>query len=175
MEYLKSILTKMESWLKIVVLIFIMFTYSFDVSALPVSSHNKAHKHNNHLALLVGNTSQKKYSSNKLTFGMDYTYFFQNSEHWGISAFGEMILGQQTEWLLGLPVVYKLNNFWLRSGPGIELAKDQGNKIDYYFLLRFGGGYDFHFKKFTLTPTIDFDGIRKHPALVIGFNIGYGF
>lgn len=138
--------------------------------------HDESHGHNNHLALFVGNTSQHSFDENSFTVGLDYMYFFPKSEHWGISTFGEIIMAEHTEWLFGLPAVYKTNKgFWLRAGPGIELAKDHQNNVGYYFLARVGAGYDFHLQKIVLSPSLDFDGLRKHPAIVLGLNIGFGF
>lgn len=135
-----------------------------------------SHGHNNHLALFVGNTSQETFESNAFTVGLDYMYFFPKSEHWGVSAFAEIIMAHHTEFLFGFPVVYKFNKgFWLRSGFGFELARDKENNVEHYALLRIGGGYDFHLKKLVLSPSIDFDGLRKHPAMVIGLNIGFGW
>ena len=158
-------------------LLLILFFFSVSAFAQHDNHQDDSHSsHNNHLALFIGNTSQKSFETNSFTIGMDYMYFFPKSEHWGISAFGEIIMGDHTEWLFGLPVVYKFKKgFWMRSGPGIELAKDHENNVDYYALLRVGGGYDFHLKKIVLSPSLDFDGLRKHPALVFGLNIGFGF
>lgn len=139
---------------------------------------NESHGHNNHLALFIGNTSQHSFETNSFTLGLDYMYFFPKSEHWGISVFGEIIMGEHTEWLFGLPVVYKFNNhFWLRSGFGIELVREEHDHktIITKPLFRLGAGYDIQLKKITLSPSLDIDIIRKHPALVAGINIGYGF
>ncbi len=164
-------------YIGLVVLIMLLATASFAQENDSHNTHgNDSHSHNNHLALFIGNTSQKSFDTNSFTLGLDYMYFFPKSEHWGISAFGEIIMGDHTEWLFGLPVVYKFNKgFWLRSGPGLELAKDNENKVEYHAILRVGGGYDFQLKRIILSPSIDLDGWRKHPALVLGLNIGFGF
>lgn len=136
--------------------------------------HN-SHAHQHHLALFFGDTSRDSFDENSFTLGIDYMYFFPNS-HWGISVFGEMIYADHKEFLFGFPVVYKFDSgFWMRTGIGIEFAKDEENKVEQHPLGRIGCGYDFHVKKLVLSPSIDFDGIRKHPALVIGLNVGFGF
>lgn len=140
------------------------------------STDDHSHGHNNHLALFIGNTSTQSFETNSFTLGLDYMYFFPKSEHWGISAFAEIIMAHHTEFLFGFPVVYKFNKgFWLRSGFGFELARDDQNKIESYALVRLGGGYDFELKNIVLSPSLDFDGLRKHPAIVLGLNIGFGF
>lgn len=167
----------MKHTLQILFLLLFCSTLAKVASTQHEDHHNDVHhSHHNHLAVFIGNTFQIEHSSNAFTVGLDYMYFFPKSEHWGISAFGETIMADHTEWLLGIPAIYKFKKgFWLRGGPGIELAKDHHNDIEYYFLMRLGGGYDFHLKKLTLSPSIDFDGLRKHPALVFGLNVGFGF
>ena len=161
--------------------VFIIFLFSTSISFAQHETEHSSHdhdshaKHNNHLALFVGNTSQHDFEQNAFTIGLDYMYFFPKSEHWGISAFGEIIYAHHTELLFGTPLMYKINNWWMRAGPGIELAKDEHNDIEYYFLGRIGTGYDFHLNKITLSPSVDFDGMRKHPAVILGLNIGFGF
>lgn len=138
-------------------------------------SHHESHAHQHHMALFFGNTSHDSFNENSFTLGLDYMYFFPNS-HWGISVFGELIFAEHNEFLFGFPVVYKFDSgFWMRTGIGIEFAKDEDNHVEHHPLGRIGCGYDFHINKLVLTPSIDFDGIRKHPALVFGLNVGFGF
>ncbi len=105
-------------------------------------------------------------------------YFFSKSKHWGISVFGEAIFAEHTEWLIGVPVVYRANDkVWLRAGIGMELVRNAAEELEIHKdpLVRVGGGYDFHMGKLTLSPSLDIDIVRKHAALVAGLNIGFGF
>jgi len=75
---------------------------------------------------------------------------------------------------------YIINEWWLRSGPGIEIIQEEEHhsdestlKTQVEFLFRIGTGYSFHLGKFVLSPSVDF--VRNNDALVWGLNIGYSF
>ena len=83
------------------------------------------------------------------------------------------------------------------GGPGIVLAKHAGHEggvpgedihaeeADHAedaeeswhkdFLFRIGAGYDFHYDKVSITPTLDVDYIGGDIAVVVGVGLGIGF
>ena len=85
----------------------------------------------------------------------------------------------ENEYLFGLPVLYYMSsNWWLRAAPGIEIVTEEENentKSHVEFLSRIGSGYEFHFGQFSLTPSVNYDFVRNHDALVFGLNLGLGF
>lgn len=163
---------------KLIYLYFLFFS-GFMVNAQEQhghDTHSTHHPHHNHLALFVGGTSQYHLGKNITSLGIDYMRFFKNNPKWGVSSSLEVILADDTQWLLVAPIVYKpLNNLWLRSGPGFELVRNEKDKVIADFVMRFGIGYDIEFKNLVISPSFDFDFIRYHPAFVYGVNIGMGF
>ena len=139
--------------------------------------------HHNHLALFLGGTSFFKESENHFSLGLDYVYRPDTDKPWAFSVFGEAIFSEHTEYLIGLPVYYGFNNiWWLRAGPGIEIIQEEEHhgdvvesKTEVEFLFRFGAGVPFHLGVYTITPSVDFDLVRNHDAIVWGINFGYGF
>lgn len=136
-------------------------------------------KHFSHqAALFTGVTSSLVNPEPHFTLGVNYKYTHRSWENWCISAMAEMIFEEHKEWLIVIPVVYKANeHVWLRFGVGAELVQnDEGElTISNMPLVRLGGGYDFHWKFLTISPSIDIDIVRRHPSLVAGLNIGYAF
>lgn len=134
------------------------------------------HVHKNHVAMFVGNTSQKRYKLNTFTLGLDYMHFFKHSDHFGVSVCTELLFGENPGWLICTPLVYKMNDqAWLRSGFGLELITGHDDEVHKMPLFRIGGGYDFHVGSLTLSPSMDLDLVREHVAMVVGLNIGFGY
>lgn len=132
--------------------------------------------HLNHIALFLGSTSLYEQGRDHMTVGIDYMRFLKSNSDWGLSGFAEVVFANDIQWLVGVPVVYKpIDNFWLRTGPGFELVKDNDQDVSAIFLWRIGLGYDFHIMDFSVSPSFDLDYIRYHPAMVWGVNIGKGF
>ncbi|WP_430817661.1 hypothetical protein [Carboxylicivirga sp. RSCT41] len=134
------------------------------------------HNHNNHAGIFIGSTAQYNNGRNLFTLGIDYTRFFNQHQKWGIGSFLEVFFGDHTQWLGGIPIIYKpSDNLILRTGPGIELVKDSEKNITGKLVLRAGIAYDIHLKHFSITPSFDIDYVRHHPSMVWGIAIGKGF
>ena len=151
-----------------------------------IDSHNENSKHilhHNHAAIFLGGTTFFKKGESHFSVGLDYIYRPNVEEPWAFSIFGEAIFSEHIEYLVGLPVYYSFNNiWWLRAGPGIEIIQEEehhgdevGTITEIEFLFRFGVGVPFHLGNFGITPSIDFDLVRNHDAIVWGINFGYGF
>lgn len=169
--------------------------------------HSKSEVHQkhplNHIAVFNGVTTTVKESHNYYTLGFDYVRTFEQGGSLGLGVFGEIIFADHKEYVFGATVYFKLaNNFWLRTGPGIEIVKEAkeieleayhgdghqatgiSSSVDPHaeledktkFLYRVGLVYNFHFgTHWGIAPSIDFDMVEKHNALVYGINIGYAF
>ena len=82
--------------------------------------------------------------------------------------------------LLAVMFAYRLKNFRLAGGPGMEIAeKDEsggGTKLSSYFLLATRANYNIHLRKVTLAPTVGVDLIGETKTnFVFGVALGYGF
>jgi hypothetical protein len=146
--------------------------------------HKNEHTtHWNHIAVFDGATSKFEKEGTHFTLGLDYIRKFPPSGRWAISIFGEAIFEEHTEWLIGIPLFYRLyDNLWVRTGPGIEILQEEEHdhgetktEIKVEFLWRVGIGYDFEFGKYSIAPSIDVDFGRSTTAVVWGLNFGYGF
>ncbi len=138
--------------------------------------YNKHHFH--HVALFSGSTSWLDNSEHYFTLAGEYMYSPRNWDRWSLSAITEIIFKEHYEFVIAFPAVYRANeHVWLRFGLGAEFVRDNTDKliVNKEPLIRIGGGYDFHWKFLTLSPTMDIDIVRNHPAAVIGLNIGYAF
>lgn len=167
--------------------LFILFLLTISITAQS-SEDTDSHKenshhiiHHNHIALFIGGTSFFQESENHFSLGLDYVYRPDVEKPWAFSIFGEAIFAEHTEFLVGIPFYYKvLGDWWFRAGPGIELAQEESeetheSETHIKFLFRVGTGYPFHIGDFTITPSLDYDFIRNHDAIVWGINFGYGF
>lgn len=159
------------------------------------SAHGETdgHFHLNHIAMFAGATSFLEKEGTHFTLGVDYLRYFTHEQRWGISAFGEVILAEHSEWLFGIPLIYHFgNNLWLRSGPGIEIHQEEKTEKNGHedsgsdqnhaateskteLVLRIGMGYNIHMATITIAPSLDLDFLRSSTSLVWGINIGMGF
>jgi len=169
----------------LVILVFVPISINAQSSevANSLEENSKHILHHNHVAIFLGSTTFFKKGESHFSVGLDYVYRPNVEEPWAFSIFGEAIFAEHTEYLVGLPVYYSFNNiWWLRAGPGIEIIQEEEyhgaeveTKTKVEFLFRIGAGFPFHFGKYTITPSVDFDLVRNNDAIVWGFNIGYGF
>ena len=145
-----------------------------------IISHNP---HHSHLALFLGGTTFYKNNESHFSLGADYVYRPNPEKPWAYSIFTEVIFADHTEYLIGLPVYYYIEqNWWLRAGPGMEIIQEEehhGHEVEtkthIELLFRIGSGYEFHFGDFSIIPSIDLDLVRNNDALVWGLNLGYSF
>ena len=152
-------------------------------SAEPHNKTHSSHTHWNHIALFAGATSKFEKEGTHFTLGVDYLQKFPPSGRWAVNIFGEAIFEEHTEWLLGIPVFYKVTqNLWIRTGPAIEFLQEgehhhgeSKTETRTEFLWRLGTGYDIEFGKYIIAPSFDIDFGRSTTAVVWGLNFGYGF
>jgi len=166
-----------------VLLFSILFVYSNTFgqnNVNDIDTHEKSeHFHFNHLGIFIGATSSLEKKSTNFTLGADYVRRFSSTSPWGIGFIGEAIFAEHTEWVFGIPAYYYVEDIiWIRSGPGIEILKEEsGHSLDtkIEFLYRIGLGHDFELGKFTITPSVDLDLVHHHNSVVWGVSIGKGF
>ena len=137
------------------------------------------HSYQNEIAVFIGGTSQSEKSETNFTLGADYLRLLSPHKPWIFGLYGEAIFAAHTEYVFGAIIAYKITpHFWIRSGPGIEILQEASHgqtKTTAEFLYRVGMGYSFHMSNITISPSLDFDFVRHHDALVWGINIGKEF
>ena len=167
-------------------LIFAMFS----ASAQEHTQHDDAqahehdtHYHKNHVALLVGATSNLSHSSTLFTAGVDYEFRFH--EKIGIGFGAELLTGDATEYVLGIPVfIHPVSSLKFNFGPLLVLLEEHSDdhstepetEMVSEFGLRIGVAYDFHIgKRFSLTPMVNYDYVNKSSAVMYALGFGIGF
>jgi len=143
------------------------------------------HHHMNHLVVFAGGTAMLEKKGTYFSLGLDYLRILSKSRNWGAGGFAEVIFAKHPEWVFGVLIYYRLlNQFFIRTGPGIEILKHEEIdpecncthvKSETEFLYRVGLGYSYHSNNLILSPTIDLDLVRSASALVFGINIGFAF
>jgi len=150
--------------------------------------------HSNHIAIFTGATTElEEDKDSHFTLGVDYVRRVTKSGRLGIGVFGEVIFGEHTEWVFGIPFyVYPIKNLWLRVGPGLEIheekekshssvqsetgmAKGSKTETKTEFITRAGLGYEFEVSGFIIGPALSIDFFRNKTSLVWGVNFGKGF
>lgn len=166
-------------WISIGIFMFIALvsangqTHEHDTSH---DDHHHSEHHYNHLGFFVGSTAQYLQGRQIFTLGAEFTRTFKWNHRLGFTAFAEGIFADNFQVLTGIPLIYKpIDNLILRTGPGIELVRNENDDLSAVVVMRTGVAYDIHFKKITITPSFDIDYVRYHPAMVIGLAIGKGF
>jgi hypothetical protein len=149
-------------------------------------AHNgKTHHEMNHVAVFAGGTAMLEKNDINFSLGLDYLRILTESRDWGAGGFAEVIFAKHNEWLFGGLIYYRIKNqFFIRTGPGIEIIKHEETdpvsgqthlKSQTELLYRIGVGYSHHIKNMIISPTIDLDLVRSADALVFGLNIGWAF
>ncbi|NOZ47628.1 MAG: hypothetical protein GXO79_12730 [Chlorobi bacterium] len=138
--------------------------------------------HNNHIALLIGATTNLSHNLALFSLGFDYehkTKLLHNKL--GIGFGSELLMGQTTEILAGIPIFYHpLKNFTLLAEPLISLAKEHNSytndeaKLKASFAIRVGTNYNIHINKISVSPVLYFD-FGETISIVYGLGIGIGF
>lgn len=138
------------------------------------------HFHHNHIALFVGASTFFERDHTIFTMGADYARRFSRNNNFSWGLFAEAIFAHHTEWVLGALITYTSpENFWFRTGPGIEFIQEEigetgESESKTEFLYRLGAGYKIHFGRFIVDPSVDLDLFRNSETLVWGVNFGMG-
>ncbi len=147
-----------------------------------VTNDYQGHPH--HIGLFTGATSNLTNGHVAFSLGLDYTYFFLESDPLiGVGGFAEGVFGEHTEFILGVPFVLQpFHEVKFFLAPSVLFLNLKDTEIDELhetdeikFLLRFGGAYSFHFDNFSISPTISADVVGSQVNLVYGISFGIGF
>ncbi len=142
--------------------------------------HHDFHKH--HIALFNGATTNFDHDATDYTVGIDYEFRF--CQKFGAGIVGEYVATDSGEWIFGVPVFYHpCGGLKLFAAPLAVFAEehhDNGHNTNHdskkeaSFSFRIGAAYDFHFGKFSVGPSIDYD-MGDTKAFVYGLALGIGF
>ncbi|SHF44331.1 hypothetical protein SAMN05444483_101126 [Salegentibacter echinorum] len=158
-------------------LIFTFFSQTI-IFAQTNDAENNSHTHKHHIALFNGATTNFSHESTSYTIGLDYEY--RISKLFGLGLLGEYIAAESGEFLAGVPFfVHPYKGLKFVAAPMAVFLEEHTSgehkvEKETEFAFRFGTGYDFHFKGFSIGPDINFD-FGKTEALNYGLSIGFGF
>lgn len=173
-----------------IIALFLISTITFaqeeqENNSEPEEVHSGHEMHYNHFAVFAGSTYSLDAKKGFTTIGADYVRMFNS--YVGLGVFGEAILADETEWILGgafyVPIYQGLS---FRVGAGAEFTKEvepiEGGgvvipelKTKTETLYRAGLLYTFHVGGLAITPSVDFDYVKENKFLVYGLNFGAGF
>jgi len=122
----------------------------------------------NFAGFFVGVTGEDR-RDRGLTLGGVYERRF--SEHFGVGAEIERVLGDLDFWVGVVPIAYHAGPWKFYAGPGVE-RQDKGETEN---LLRVGLEYAFEFDGWEASPTFDVDFVDGDTVLIGGVLFGFGF
>lgn len=140
--------------------------------------------HNHHIGLFLGAVSNLQNGKVGFATGLDYTYFFEESEPLvGLGGLFEVAFADHSEIILGplftLQPWHEIKCFVAPSVVFIDIHDKEIDEIhetsDIKFLLRFGTAYMFHIDNWSISPTISADIMGSKVSLVYGISVGFGF
>lgn len=144
--------------------------------------HSGIHSH--HIGLFLGAASNLKNGHIGFASGVDYTYFFEESDPLvGVGGLFEGSFGKETEFILGPTFTLQpWNEVKFFVAPSVLFLNLETTEIDEMhetgetkFLLRFGTAYIFHFDRYSISPTLSADIVGSHVNMVYGLTFGIGF
>jgi len=155
------------------------------------------HHPSNEVGLFLGATSFTGVGSwTAFTVGLEYEHLFHFTPTILLGTYAEMVTGDHTEYLFGLPLGIEYSGFKLFMAPSIVIEEKHTEqttneqKIKFpkiqseeenlkesttKFFMRFGTGYKFHLGHFSIVPSIAADIISSKTYVVYGLTFGYGF
>lgn len=166
------------------------------------NEHSESHSQHakNHMGMFLGATSgMYEHGETGFTVGLEYERLLNStSPIMGIGLLFEAVMMEETEFVVGVPIfVHPYKGFKFFVSPNmifrgeeetaiadnadkhtIKFQSDAEENVIHStekFFIRMGMGYDFHFEKFAVSPTISFDLIESNTYLVYGIGFGYSF
>ena len=147
--------------------------------------------YHHHAAVFLGATTGTYTEGHtSLTTGLEYEYILSElTPKMGIGFIGEMVFAEHTETVLALPViVHPFHDLKLFVAPALIMFSEDvpgqkdpfGNEVvttesSNEWFVRIGGGWDFHFDQFSVSPLVSADLIAGKLYLVYGVSFGIGF
>jgi len=123
----------------------------------------------NYLALYLGGTATSD-EATSFTIGLDYVHRELAWKGYGVGAFAEFVLAENTEFLTGVTFNYYLGkHIELEIGGGLKFVESATHP-----LRRLGAGYEYEVNKLAVTPKIYVD-FSDRTTLGFGIAIGKGF
>ena len=123
----------------------------------------------NGVNVFLGSTARRG-DGGAFTVGVDYLHTL--SEHWGVGAFADVVMGHHIAAVVG-PAGYWIpaDRLVFMAGPGVEFETGETKA-----LVRVGGFYEFEVGKTFISPAVYVDFIQhKKTDLVLGLNFGWKF
>lgn len=157
--------------------LFILFSTSSYAQHINYDEHhvNIHHKHGNHHHIEVFTNYYEGFVD---LVELDYEYI---PKIWksriGISAVFSRDLGEREEWSLAFPIyLHPYRGLKVFMGPGfIHIPEGSDGDGRSQYLTRVGIAYDFHYGRFTVSPTFNFDIQPGDTLKDFGVALGYLF
>lgn len=155
-----------------------------------ISSYAAGSHHHHAAAFLGATTGTYTDGHTSLTVGFEYEYILSElSPKMGIGFIGEMVFAEHSETVLALPIiVHPYYDLKLFVAPALIMFSEEivgqkdpfGNDVvttesSNEWFVRIGGGWDFHFDQFSVSPLVSADLIAGKLYLVYGISFGIGF
>lgn len=141
-------------------------------------AHEGHEFHKNHVALFNGATTNLTHNLTSYSIGLDYEYRF--SKMIGAGVLGEFVASESPEMLVGISVfTHPYKGAILFVAPMALFASEEegaaeAEDSELPLAIRIGAGYDFHFGKLSVGPSVSYD-MGNTSALAYGLAIGFGF
>ena len=163
-----------------------------DAHHAETTGHNESHAHRNHIALMLGGTSNFDHELTGFTIGLDYEFRFKAiHDLFGLGLFGEYIAFESGEIITGIPVfLHPLKGLKITASPILVFAVEHdphdshdnhgshdtnaSEEMKAHFGGRLGLSYNFHLGNLSIGPLVNLD-YSNTVALNYGLNIGFDF
>ncbi|MCX6153113.1 MAG: hypothetical protein NT007_03015 [Candidatus Kapabacteria bacterium] len=158
-------------------------------------------KYSNHLAMFIGATSNTSAGGwTRPSVGLDYELrLWSTKPLMGLGLFAESTFGNDIEYVFGLPIIFHpwkglkafiAPSMILQTAEPIKSAKSGIIKVQRQIqaatddsvetstkkaFIRLGLSYDFHLRRYSISPAISADIIESKLYLVYGINLGLSF
>ncbi len=178
-----------------------LLIFSIFISTNLILAEEEHLSHNHHAGFFIGAVSNLNKSNTDLSIGLDYEFYIPvTNPKMGIGFIAEIAMAEHTEYILAIPLfIHPIDNFKAFIAPGFLISSHDETHTDEtdngllvkpkdailscdcetapesHFLFRIGAGYDFHFGRISVSPTIAFDQVQCCAYLVYGISVGVGF
>ncbi len=177
-----------KKWLIAALMLFVncasLFSEQHEELKYKEEDNHTLHRH--HAGVFAGATTYFEEEKTYFTLGIDYEYRLPILHNkFGIGLMGEMVFGEENEYIAGVPVFFHLSD-WMRVfvAPSllflpeeIELVEGIETTIEAHskYITVAGLFVDIHMRGFTISPTVKVEFIGSNIGLAYGLTFAKGF